>query len=51
MLQYGREAEGFNDRSAAPKFSVADADDGVERGIKPVMGLLTGAILRREVGF
>ena len=50
MLKLSRGADGFTGRSAAVKLSGADAGDGTERGIKNVMGLITGARLRSQAG-
>jgi hypothetical protein len=51
MLKHSREADGFTGRSAVVKFSGADAGNGVERGIKTVLGLFTGAPLISEAWF
>jgi hypothetical protein len=51
MLKHSREADGFTGRPAAVMFSGADAGNGVEGGIKIVMGLFTGARLISEAWF
>lgn len=46
MLKNSPEADGFSGQAGVAVFSGAAAGDGVGRGIKTLMGLLTGADLR-----
>jgi hypothetical protein len=48
MLKHSREADGFTGLSEVIFVSGVDAGNGVERGIKIVMGPFTGARLISE---